>query len=123
MGRHHPADSHMLQMRSDGSRSWADYPDASFKLWHERVRRIRKPWSKPARGGEVKPRIRTTTFAKVQVTLEVPVGSWGPECGLDQVYRQASEEALGKLRRITQLDRIRIVGVTKITAVSTEVES
>ena len=53
----------------------------------------------------------------------MPVGSWGPECGLDQVYRQASEAAIGKLKRLTQAERIRIVGVTKIEAVTTEAES
>ena len=68
----------------------------------------------------MKPRIRTSTFAKVQVTVEVPVGSWSPACGLDQVYRQASEEAIEKLRHLTRSEHIRIVGVTKIEAITTE---
>lgn len=71
----------------------------------------------------MKPTIRTTTFAKVQVTLEVPVGSWGPECKLNQVYQQAAESAIEQLSRLTEKDGIRIVGVTKIQAVSTDVDA
>lgn len=46
-----------------------------------------------------KPTIRTSTSALVQVTVEVRAGSWGDGCDLAQVYKQASESAIGKLRR------------------------
>ena len=70
-----------------------------------------------------KPVIRTSTSAIVQVTVEVPAGSWGTGCELSQVYKQASEEAVGKLRRLFKEERIRIVGVASIKAVTTDTEA
>ena len=70
-----------------------------------------------------KPTIRTRTTALVQVTVEVPAGSWGTGCELSQVYKQASEEAVGKLRRLFKEERIRIVGVASIKAVTTDTEA
>lgn len=70
-----------------------------------------------------KPTIRTQTSALVQVTVEVPAGSWGTGCELSQVYRQASEEAVGKLRRLFEKERIRIVGVASIKAITTDTEA
>ncbi len=70
-----------------------------------------------------KPAIRTSTRALVQVTVEVPVGSWGTGCELSQVYRQATEGATGKLRRLLENDGIRIVGVASIKAITTDTEA
>ena len=70
-----------------------------------------------------KPTIRTRTTALVQVTVEVPAGSWGTGCELSQVYKQASDEAVGKLRRLFKEERIRIVGVASIKAVTTDTEA
>ena len=70
-----------------------------------------------------KPTIRTQTHALVQVTVEVPAGSWGTGCELSQVYKQASDEAMGKLRRLFEKERIRIVGVASIKAVTTDTEA
>ena len=45
---------------------------------------------------------RKERFAKatVRVTLEMYVtGSWGDDCTVGQVYKQAEEEAIGMLRR------------------------
>lgn len=67
--------------------------------------------------------INTRTSALVQVTVEVPVGSWGTGCELSQVYKQASEEAVGKLRRLFEKERIRIVGVASIKAITTDAEA
>ena len=37
-----------------------------------------------------KPIVRTKTGAKVTLTLELTnLGSWGPDCKIDQVYKQA----------------------------------
>jgi hypothetical protein len=47
-----------------------------------------------------KPVIKTTTSAVVTVQLQISVGSWGPECGIDQVYRQASAEAENRVRSV-----------------------
>jgi hypothetical protein len=72
---------------------------------------------------KTKPRVRTSTSARVTVTVEVNVGSWGPECELDQVYRQGSESAIGKLRRVIGNDSsIRILKVGAIEAMTTRAE-
>lgn len=50
--------------------------------------------------------------ATVQMTIEISgLGNWGAGCTVDQVHRQAAEEAIGKLNRATQQTRdFRIVG-------------
>jgi len=50
--------------------------------------------------------------ATVQLTVEVSgLGSWGAGCTVEQVHRQAAEEAIGKLSRATGQTRdFRIVG-------------
>jgi hypothetical protein len=68
-----------------------------------------------------KPVIKTSTFAKVTVQFDIEVGSWGPECGLDQVYRQASESAQGKVRRAFDLPRMSIKTV-RVEAITTRTD-
>lgn len=67
-------------------------------------------------------RVRTTTNARVRLTIEVPVGSWGPACQLDQVYRQAIEEAVGKVRRLIEPVGCRVVGTVDVEAITTSLE-
>ncbi|WP_447900699.1 hypothetical protein [Stenotrophomonas sepilia] len=67
-----------------------------------------------------KPVIRTSTSALVQVTVEVRTGTWGEGCQLDQVYRQASDEAIATLRGALQKHGIRVVGVASIKAITTD---
>jgi hypothetical protein len=71
-----------------------------------------------------KPIVRTKTGAKVTLTLELTnLGSWGPECKIDQVYRQALEQACGRLGRLFQgQSDIQIVGRPVVQAISTDVE-
>ncbi|HAU4290982.1 TPA: hypothetical protein ACQVMA_003386 [Serratia marcescens] len=72
----------------------------------------------------VKPVVRTKTGAKVTLTLELTnLGSWGPECQINQVYKQALDQAAGKLGRLLngQSD-IRIVGRPIVQAITTDVE-
>lgn len=73
-----------------------------------------------------KPTIRTTTSALVTVTLEVRVGSWGPDCALSQVYQQASEEAANAVRRIIndggQQHSMRVVRIDSIKSITTDAE-
>ena len=38
-------------------------------------------------------------IARVQVTVEIPCSSWGADCTVEQVLKQAGEEAVGRLRR------------------------
>lgn len=41
-----------------------------------------------------------TVLAKVQITLEVDVGSWSDTTTMKQIEDQGKEEAVGKVRRI-----------------------
>lgn len=72
-----------------------------------------------------KPIVRTTTGAKVTLTVELSnLGSWGPDCQLDQVYRQAQEAAIGRLNRAFKDDsrNIRILGPVIVEAITTDME-
>ncbi|VVN80648.1 hypothetical protein PS720_01071 [Pseudomonas fluorescens] len=72
-----------------------------------------------------KPIARTTTGATVTLTIELSgLGSWGPDCKIDQVYRQAREEAVGRINRAFKDDRrgIRILGPVVVKAITTDVE-
>lgn len=73
-----------------------------------------------------KPKVQTTTGAVVTLTLEISnVGSWGPDCDLAQVYGQAREAAVGRIRNAFRDERtarsIRIVGTPVIKAITTDV--
>lgn len=60
--------------------------------------------------------------ARVQVTLEVTVGStWDDDCQVGQIYKQATVEALAALDKVLP-GRIRIVGTPLVTAVAVEAE-
>jgi hypothetical protein len=72
-----------------------------------------------------KPVVRTTTGAKVTLTVELSnLGSWGPDCLLDQVYRQAREAAVGRLNRAFKEDsrNIRILGPVIVESITTDME-
>ncbi len=71
-----------------------------------------------------KPIVRSRTGAKVTLTLELTnLGSWGPDCKIDQVYKQALDQAVGRLGRLFQgQSDIRIVGRPVVQAITTEVE-
>lgn len=47
------------------------------------------------------PRTRVTARARVQITVEILVDdSWGEDCPVSQIHRQAKESALGVLARM-----------------------
>lgn len=72
-----------------------------------------------------KQRVRTTTGARVTLTIEISnVGSWGPECQMDQVYRQALEAAVGRVRNAFAKDArgVKIIGVPVVQAITTDME-
>lgn len=72
-----------------------------------------------------KPRARTTTSAKVTITVELSsLGSWGPDCTIDQVYRQAREAAIGRLNKVFKdhVTTTRILGPVIVEAVTTDLE-
>lgn len=57
------------------------------------------------------------TKATVQVTVEVDAsGSWGPECSMEQIIRQASESAVGQIRG--SLHKFRLIGDPAVTAIT-----
>jgi hypothetical protein len=67
---------------------------------------------------------RVTAGARVTVTVEVTgCGTWGTDCRIDQVHRQAAEEAIGYIRNRTERDRrLRIIGEPKVTMVTSTEE-
>jgi hypothetical protein len=73
----------------------------------------------------MKPRSRTTTGAKVTITLELSnLGSWGPDCTTGQVHDQAREAAIGRLNRLFKdhLDSTKIIAPVIVEAITTSLE-
>ena len=66
----------------------------------------------------------SSATARVQVTVEIVAGTWGNDCSLEQVYKQAGEDACNKLTRaLNPKDSApigRIVGTPKVLAVLVE---
>ncbi|HHH1886675.1 TPA: hypothetical protein ACPY56_004187 [Yersinia enterocolitica] len=71
-----------------------------------------------------KPTVRTTTNATVTLTIELSnLGSWGPDCQMEQIYRQAIAAANGRLNKLFAGDKnVKIIAGAKITAITTDVE-
>jgi hypothetical protein len=62
--------------------------------------------------------------ATVTVTVEISnLGAWGSDCQLDQVYKQAAESAIGKLRTGMREQDFRIVGNPQVRAVIVDQDS
>ena len=73
----------------------------------------------------MKPRSRTTTGAKVTVTLELSnLGSWGPDCTTGQVHDQARDAAIGRLNKVFKdhLDSTKIIAPVIVEAITTSLE-
>lgn len=61
-----------------------------------------------------------TATARVQITIEVDSGSsWGPDCTVEQVLKQAGEESLARITSILRDCKIRatVIGKPKVIAV------
>jgi len=65
--------------------------------------------------------------ARVRITLDIPLtGTWGPECTVEQIQKQAKNEALGlfKVKVIAQLppelQHARVVGEPIVTGIFAE---
>jgi hypothetical protein len=69
-----------------------------------------------------KPRvIPVSAMAVATVTIEVRgLGSWGTDCSLEQVHRQAREAAIGYLRNLDKDRRFTIVGQPEIKTIIAE---
>ena len=62
-----------------------------------------------------------TTSAKVTVTVELfGLGTWGPECKIEQVVSQATEAAIYRLRGKLGSD-VRIIGTPTVEAVTSKI--
>jgi len=64
-----------------------------------------------------------SAYARVKLVIEVPAGSsWGPECSLDQIYKQAGGETLNKVRNMFDKEygvgRVRFTEQPEVTAIS-----
>lgn len=61
--------------------------------------------------------------AKVKIVVEVDADSWGDDCQLAQLYKQAAESALLTLgNAIKTLHGVRIIGEPEVIGIITEVE-
>lgn len=70
-----------------------------------------------------KPKVRTTTGATVTLTVQISnVGSWGPDCQIEQVYRQALVEAKGRIAKALEGKDIRFIGEPIVRAITTDME-
>ena len=70
-----------------------------------------------------KPKVRTTTGATVTLTIQISnVGSWGPDCQIDQVYRQALVEAKRRVTGALEGKDMRFVGEPIVRAITTDME-
>lgn len=65
--------------------------------------------------------------ARVQVTVEVEDSAWGGDCSIGQLYKQAGEGSINKVRNLMasgQFSRgdvpFRIIGEPKVIGVITE---
>lgn len=65
---------------------------------------------------------KSITRAEVTITITVDVGSsWGEDCKLEQVYKQASQEAVSKIFKLIENQQcIHLIGITKVKAITTE---
>jgi hypothetical protein len=70
---------------------------------------------------------KTMGRARVSVTIEVDLGdAWGPDCSVEQIFKQAKESARNQIDRATRnggLPGWRIVGEPKVTAILFEKET
>lgn len=60
-----------------------------------------------------KAKAKLTTHAVVTLEVKVRVGSWGPDCTVQQVYQQAAESAEGRFRRFMGHD-MELIGAKTI---------
>ncbi|EAA0895510.1 hypothetical protein S646_003441 [Salmonella enterica subsp. enterica] len=70
-----------------------------------------------------KPTVRTTTGATVTVTIQVSnLGVWGPDCQMEQIYRQAIVEAKSRVARALNSRDFKFVGEPVVRAITTDME-
>lgn len=69
-----------------------------------------------------KPRVRpgsATAVATITVRIS-DLGSWGPDCSVQQVHDQATRAALGAIRNMDKDRRLTVIGTPEIKTITTE---
>jgi hypothetical protein len=70
--------------------------------------------------------MKISAYAKVTVTLEISAGSsWGLECKMDQIHKQAGEDVIGQLNRLMGEGHLRgakIIGIPKVLAIMASID-
>lgn len=70
-----------------------------------------------------KPKVRTTTGATVTLTLQISnLGVWGPDCQMEQIYRQAIIEAKNRIAKALSGRDIKFIGEPVVRAITTDME-
>lgn len=65
--------------------------------------------------------MRLVAKARVQVTLDVELpDTWGPDCRVDQIQKQAAESARQRLSNELKHTKCAVVGDPKVTAILVE---
>lgn len=66
--------------------------------------------------------MRLIAKARIQVTVEVEAGAWGGDCSIDQLYKQAAEEGVNKVRNALQAQGCKalVLANPKVLGVITE---
>lgn len=71
-----------------------------------------------------KPKARLTTGATVTLTIQIQnLGSWGPDCQLEQVYHQAIVEAKGRVAKALHGRDMSFIGEPVVRAITTDMEA
>ena len=67
---------------------------------------------------------KVRAVARVKVEIEIEVGSaWGTGCSIEQVYKQASEDAIGAIYHACEKSKtrqFRVIGKPMVSAVIVE---
>lgn len=64
--------------------------------------------------------MKNVATARVRIVLDIPLAdTWGGECAIEQIQKQATDEVLGMLRnnRVHELVNATIVGHPEVTAI------
>ena len=64
---------------------------------------------------------KTNTTATARIEIEISCSSsWGPDCTMEQVHKQATEAAQDAIRELFQSERFRVTGSPVILAINTK---
>ena len=67
----------------------------------------------------MKDKTNTTATAKIEIEISCS-SSWGPDCTMEQVHKQATDAAQNAITKLCQSDRLRVIGRPVIVAINTK---